>query len=133
MYISKQQGQKCSACSRAYFPESRWKEAKQLLVNEVRNIKMGQPDDFSNFMAAVIDKSSFNNIKGYIDEVKRSKDGSAEIITGGGYDDSKGYFIEPTIVVVKDPKHRMMREEIFGPVLTIYVYPTSAKDPHQSY
>jgi len=116
------QGQKCSACSRAYMPASRWDEVKRLLVAEVKQIKMGQPEDFSNFMTAVIDKSSFNSIKNYITEAKQSKD--AEIIVGGGCDDSKGYFIEPTVVVVKDPKHKLMREEIFGPVLTIYVYPT---------
>jgi len=123
------QGQKCSACSRAYFPQSRWAEAKEMLQKELKKVKMGQPDDFSSFVTAVIDKASFNNIKNYIDEAKNSPD--CEIIAGGNYDNSKGYFVEPTVVVVKDPKHKLMREEIFGPVLTIYVYPTDKGE--QSY
>jgi 1-pyrroline-5-carboxylate dehydrogenase len=115
------QGQKCSACSRAYFPDNLWPEIKQKLINEVKSMKIGQPDDFKNFFTAVIDKNSFNNIKSYIDHAKQDKD--YEIIAGGNCDDSTGYFVEPTIVVSKNPKSKLMSEEIFGPVLTVYVYP----------
>jgi 1-pyrroline-5-carboxylate dehydrogenase len=115
------QGQKCSACSRAYIPDSIWPEFREKMVNILKQIKLGQPDDFSTFMSAVIDKNSFNNIKGYIDHAKQSPD--AEIVHGGTYDDSQGYFIQPTVILAKDPKFRTMQEEIFGPVLTIYVYP----------
>jgi len=115
------QGQKCSAASRAYIPESIWPEVKEQVLDMVGEIKMGDPRDFRNFMCAVIDKSAFKSISEYIDEAKNSPD--MEIIAGGGYDDSKGYFIEPTIVLSKDPKTRLMCEEIFGPVLTLYVYP----------
>jgi len=114
------QGQKCSACSRAYVPDNLWPEFKQRFVTALSQIKMGQPDDFTTFVSAVIDKNSFNNIKGYIDEAKKSSE--CEII-GGKYDDSQGYFIEPTVIVCKNPKYRSMEEEIFGPVLSIYVYP----------
>lgn len=117
------QGQKCSAASRAYVPQSMWNSLKKLLVKELATIKLGSPEDFSNFMNAVIDKSAFDSITSYIDYAKKSK--NAEILFGGNYDDSKGYFIEPTIVVAKDPKFKTMEEEIFGPVLTIYVYPTA--------
>ncbi len=115
------QGQKCSAASRAYVPESLWKKLEKPLVADVKSIKMGDVSDFSNFMAAVIDKPAFDKIKSYIDNAKASDD--AEVIVGGGCDDSKGYFIEPTIIVAKDPKYTSMCEEIFGPVLTLYVYP----------
>jgi len=115
------QGQKCSAASRAYIPESLWPEVKEQVLDMVGEIKMGDPRDFRNFMCAVIDKSAFKSISEYIDEAKNGAD--MEIIAGGGYDDSKGYFIEPTIVLSKDPKTRLMCEEIFGPVLTIHVYP----------
>jgi len=115
------QGQKCSACSRAYVPDNLWPEIKEKLVREVNKITIGQPDDFSTFFSAVIDKNSFNNIKGYIEHAKASSD--CEIIVGGKYDDSVGYFVHPTIIVTKDPKYKSMEEEIFGPVLTIYVYP----------
>jgi len=115
------QGQKCSALSRAYIPESLWPEVKEQVLDMVGEIKMGDPRDFRNFMCAVIDKSAFKSISEYIDEAKNGAD--MEIIAGGGYDDSKGYFIEPTIVLSKDPKTRLMCEEIFGPVLTIHVYP----------
>jgi len=115
------QGQKCSACSRAYFPDNLWPEIKEKLLKNVAQIKMGQSDDFSTFFSAVIDKNSFNNIKSYIEHAKASPD--AEIIAGGKYDDSVGYFIEPTIILAKDPKYKSIQEEIFGPVLTVYVYP----------
>ena len=117
------QGQKCSAASRAYIPQSMWNSLKKLLVKELETVKMGSPEDFTNFMNAVIDKGAFETITGYIDYAKRSK--NAEIISGGKYDDSVGYFIEPTVIVTTDPKFKSMEEEIFGPVLTIYVYPTA--------
>ncbi|MEZ5360558.1 MAG: L-glutamate gamma-semialdehyde dehydrogenase [Candidatus Zixiibacteriota bacterium] len=115
------QGQKCSAASRAYIPDSMWDDVKALLVKNVGELKMGTPEDFTNFVNAVIDKSAFRDITGYIDYAKGSKD--CEILLGGNYDDSKGYFIEPTVVVTTDPHFKLMEEEIFGPVLTIYVYP----------
>ena len=114
------QGQKCSAASRAYIPKSVWEEIKDEMISEIRSIKMGGVEDFSNFMNAVIDKAAFENIKGYIEYVKNSPD--SKIIVGGGCDDSIGYFIEPTVVLTQDPKSKTMVEEIFGPVLTIYVY-----------
>ena len=114
------QGQKCSALSRMYLPKSLWKDFKKKYIEEVGKIKMGDPEDFTNFMTAVIDKPAFKSITGYIDFAKKSKE--AEIITGGNYDDSKGYFIEPTTIVTTNPKFKTMVEEIFGPVLTIYVY-----------
>jgi len=114
------QGQKCSAASRMYMPKSIWDNFKKKYIAEVGKIKMGDPEDFSNFMTAVIDKAAFKSIKEYIDFAKESKE--AEIITGGKCDDSKGYFIEPTTIVTTNPKFKSMEEEIFGPVLTIYVY-----------
>ncbi len=114
------QGQKCSAASRAYVPKSMWLELKKQLCTEVAKIKVGDVTDYSNFMGAVIDKNSFNSIKSYIDFAKQSND--AEIICGGEYDDSKGYFIQPTVILTSNPKFKTMEEEIFGPVLTIYVY-----------
>ena len=114
------QGQKCSAASRAYLPSSTWGEVKRILVEQVNSFKMGTPEDTSNFVNAVIDEKSFDKIAGYIDFVKSQND--AEIICGGNYDKSKGYFIEPTVVVTTNPKFRTIVEEIFGPVLTIYVY-----------
>jgi len=114
------QGQKCSAASRAYIPESKWEEVYKELKKQVESIKMGSPDDMSNFMTAVISQSAFNKITGYIADAKKDKD--AEVIIGGGYDDSKGYFIEPTVILAKDPHYVTMEEELFGPVLTIYVY-----------
>ena len=114
------QGQKCSAASRAYIPQSLWSSVKQLLVDELKTVKMGSPDNPANFVNAVIDKAAFESITGYIDYCKSSKD--AEIISGGNYDGTKGYFIEPTVVVTTDPHFKTMEEEIFGPVLTIYVY-----------
>lgn len=114
------QGQKCSAASRAYIPESVWADLKDKLLDEIKTIKMGDVTDFSNFIAAVIDKAAFDSIVEYIEYAKESSE--AEIICGGNYDGTKGYFIEPTVVVVTDPKHKLMEEEIFGPVLTIFVY-----------
>ena len=114
------QGQKCSAASRAYIPSNIWPEVKRIFVEQVSSFKMGSPEDTSNFINAVIDARAFDKIAGYIDYCKSHND--AEIITGGNYDKSKGYFIEPTAVVTTDPKFRTMSEEIFGPVLTIYVY-----------
>lgn len=117
------QGQKCSACSRLYAPKSTWREFKDLLVAGVNQIKTGQPDDFSSFMCAVIDEKSFIKNKKYIDMAK--EDSNYTIISGGDCDKSVGYFVKPTIIQSKDPKAALMREEIFGPVLTIYVYDDS--------
>ena len=114
------QGQKCSAMSRAYIPKSIWPTVEQKLINEVKKIKVGSPKDTSNFMNAVIDKSAFDNIVKYIDYADNHED--AEIIYGGNFDDSEGYFIDPTIILTSDPKFKTMVEEIFGPVLTIFVY-----------
>lgn len=114
------QGQKCSAASRAYIPSSMWDEVRSSLELDLKSFKMGAPDDFSNFINAVIDKRAFDKISGYIDYIKEQDD--AEIIIGGNYDGSKGYFIEPTVVATSNPKFRTMCEEIFGPVLTIFVY-----------
>lgn len=114
------QGQKCSAASRSYIPSSLWNEISTILKKMVAEIKIGGTEDFSNFMNAVIDESSFNNIMGYINEAKSSDE--CTILTGGNGDKSKGYFIEPTIIVTDNPSYRTMREEIFGPVMTIYVY-----------
>jgi 1-pyrroline-5-carboxylate dehydrogenase len=114
------QGQKCSAASRAYIPSNIWPEVKRIYVEQVNSFKIGSPDDTRNFVNAVIDGKAFDKIAGYIDYCKAQAD--AEIITGGNYDKSKGYFIEPTTIVTTNPKFRTMCEEIFGPVLTIYVY-----------
>ena len=114
------QGQKCSAASRMYIPKSIWPAFKEKYVAEVANIKMGDISDFTNFMGAVIDKGAFKSITEYIEFARASKE--AEFLTGGDYDDSKGYFIPPTTIVTSNPKFRTMVEEIFGPVLTIFVY-----------
>jgi len=114
------QGQKCSAASRAYIPVSLWPRVERGLKEQISEISVGDPADFRNFMGAVIDANAFKTIKGYIDFAKRSKD--AEIVAGGGCDARKGYFIEPTVIRTKRPDFRLMREEIFGPVLTVYVY-----------
>ncbi len=114
------QGQKCSAASRAYLPKSLWPEIKKLYVDQVNSIKIGSPYDTSNFVNAVIDETAFDKISSFIDYCKAQAD--AELITGGGYDKSTGYFIEPTTFVTTNPKFRTMCEEIFGPVLTIYIY-----------
>jgi len=117
------QGQKCSAVSRTYIPSSIWPELRKEIEDQVSSIKMGTPLDFTNFMNAVIDEASFNNIMEYINHAQNSDD--AEVIIGGKGDKSEGYFIEPTVILAKDPKYLTMREEIFGPVLTIYVYDTA--------
>lgn len=115
------QGQKCSAASRAYVPSNLWSDVKRILVEQVSSFKMGSPEDTSNFVNAVIDERAFDKIAGYIDYIKTQND--AEIIVGGTYDKSVGYFISPTVVVTSNPKFRTMCEEIFGPVMTIFVYP----------
>jgi 1-pyrroline-5-carboxylate dehydrogenase len=114
------QGQKCSAASRVYVPESIWKRIKDTLIQETEGLTQGDVSDFSNFMGAVIDKAAFDRIKGYVDRAKASKD--AEIIAGGQCDDSVGYFIRPTIILAKTAAYETMCEEIFGPVLTVHVY-----------
>ncbi len=116
------QGQKCSAASRAYIPQNMWDEVQSELIKDIATINIGSPEDLGNFMTAVIDKNAFDRIKSYIDDVRTAED--AEIIIGGGCDDSKGYFIEPTVVVTSNPYFKTMVQEIFGPVLTIFVYPT---------
>ena len=114
------QGQKCSAASRAYIPKSVWKAIGDDLVIEIEKIKMGDCNDFTNFMTSVIDKRAFDKITGYIERAKSNVD--CEIITGGGSNEETGWFIEPTVIVTKNPKSESMVEEIFGPVLTVYVY-----------
>jgi len=114
------QGQKCSAASRAYIPKSLWPEVKKTVIEQVKSIKMGSPDDTSNFVNAVIHEASFDKISGYIDQAKVDK--NAEIVVGGGHDKTKGYFIEPTVIATDDPKYTTMCTELFGPVITIYVY-----------
>jgi 1-pyrroline-5-carboxylate dehydrogenase len=115
------QGQKCSAASRAYIPESIWPDVWELMEGMIRGIKMGPPEDFNNFFNAVIDEAAFDKLAGFIDRAKADKE--AEVIVGGGYDKSVGFFIEPTVIKVTDPKYVTMREELFGPILTLYVYP----------
>ncbi len=117
------QGQKCSAASRIYLPKSRWNETKDALLGQLDEVKMGPVEDFSNFVNAVIDQSSYNNIINYISEAHASP--NAEIIAGGKYSDEEGYFIEPTVILATDPHYRSMREEIFGPVVSIFVYEDS--------
>ncbi|WP_396167561.1 L-glutamate gamma-semialdehyde dehydrogenase [Flavobacterium sp.] len=117
------QGQKCSAASRAYIPQSLWPAVKAQLITDVNSMKMGSPEDFGNFITAVIHEGSFNKLAGFIDQAK--KDSDAEIILGGNYDKSKGYFIEPTVIVTTNPKYATMETELFGPVMTIYVYEDS--------
>lgn len=117
------QGQKCSAASRIYLPESLWEPFREKFLAEAGKVTYGDVEDFSHFMGAVIDRKAFDSITSYIDHVKDSEDG--EIIFGGNYDDASGYFVEPTLVRAHDPRFRTMEEEIFGPVLTAYVYPDS--------
>jgi 1-pyrroline-5-carboxylate dehydrogenase len=114
------QGQKCSAASRAYVPQSMWSELKKQLITDVKSMKMGSPEDFGNFITAVIHEGSFDKLASYIDQAK--KDADAEIIVGGNYDKSVGYFIEPTIIVTTNPHYTTMETELFGPVMTIFVY-----------
>ncbi len=120
------QGQKCSAASRAYIPDSLWPTVKERMLDTIDKLKMGDVCQFGNFMGAVIDRGAFSTISGYIDYARSSPD--MEILTGGGCDDSTGYFIEPTVVLSKDPQAKLMVEEIFGPVLTVYVYPEGEYD-----
>ena len=114
------QGQKCSAASRVYIPKSLWPAVKQQLITDVKSMKMGSPEDFGNFITAVIHEGSFNKLVSYIEQAK--KDSDAEIIVGGNYDKSVGYFIEPTVIVTTNPKYTTMETELFGPIVTIYVY-----------
>jgi 1-pyrroline-5-carboxylate dehydrogenase len=114
------QGQKCSASSRCYLPKSLWPQIKEIMLQQINELKMGDPEDFHNFVNAVIDESAFKSITSYIEFAKTCKE--CEIICGGEYDGSKGWFIKPTVVVTTDPHCRMIEEEIFGPVVTIYVY-----------
>ena len=115
------QGQKCSAASRIYVPESIWPEVKELTLDQIGRIRMGDPTDFRNFMGAVIDRKAFDKITGYIKHAQAASD--VEIIAGGGFDDGKGYFIEPTLVQVQNSAYQLMCEEVFGPVVSLYVYP----------
>ena len=117
------QGQKCSAASRGYISESIWDDVKKFLEDDLSSISMGSPENFENFVTSVIDEKSFDKISTYIKNAKSSKD--AEVIMGGNCDKKKGYFIEPTVILTKDPNYVTMREEIFGPVMTIYVFPDS--------
>ncbi|MCX6172465.1 MAG: L-glutamate gamma-semialdehyde dehydrogenase [Flavobacterium sp.] len=117
------QGQKCSAASRAYIPKSLWPAVKEQLITDIKSMKMGSPEDFGNFITAVIHEDSFDKLAKYIDQAK--KDADAEIIVGGNYDKSKGYFIEPTVIVTTNPKYATMETELFGPIVTLYVYEDS--------
>ncbi len=118
------QGQKCSAASRCYVSKSIWNEVKDYLIEDVNSFKMGSPEDMSNYITAVIHEGSFDKLASFIDQAKADTD--AEIIVGGGYDKSKGYFIEPTVILANDPKYTTMCTELFGPVVTIYVYEDDA-------
>ena len=114
------QGQKCSAASRSYVPRSLWPAIKEQLITDTKSMKMGSPEDFGNFITAVIHEGSFDKLAGFIDQAK--KDTDAEIIVGGNYDKSVGYFVEPTIIVTTNPHYSTMETELFGPVMTIFVY-----------
>ncbi|MGA9326413.1 MAG: L-glutamate gamma-semialdehyde dehydrogenase [Salegentibacter sp.] len=114
------QGQKCSAASRVYLPKSLWNDIKDFVVEDIKSFKMGSPEDMSNFITSVIHEGAFDKLAGYIDQAK--KDDKAEIVVGGSYDKSKGYFIEPTVILASDPHYTTMETELFGPVVTIYVY-----------
>jgi 1-pyrroline-5-carboxylate dehydrogenase len=114
------QGQKCSAASRAYVPSNLWDHVRESVLEMTAEIKVGDPGDYSNFLGAVIDKPAYDSIKAYIDHARESDD--ADILAGGGCDDSTGFFVEPTIVLARDPRYKLMCEEIFGPVMTLHVY-----------
>ena len=118
------QGQKCSAASRCYISKSIWDNVKNNLINDLNSFKMGSPEDMNNFITAVIHEGSFDKLAGFIDQAK--SDNNAEIVIGGNYDKSKGYFIEPTIILTKDPKYTTMCTELFGPIVTIYVFEDDA-------
>ena len=120
------QGQKCSAASRGYISESLWNKVRGYLEDDLKSISMGSPENFENFVTSVIDEKSFDKISKYIDDANNSD--SAEVIIGGSYDKSKGYFIKPTVILTSDPNYVTMREEIFGPVMTIYVFKDSDFD-----
>lgn len=120
------QGQKCSACSRAYIPSSLWSESKHILQSATEALEIGPPSDFTNFIGPVIHAQSFNKLKTVIDEAKA--DPELELLCGGTYDDSKGYYITPTIYVTKNPHHKLMSTELFGPILCVYVYDSSFKE-----
>ena len=120
------QGQKCSAVSRAYVPAGMWPDVRERVVEMVEDIRMGDPRDFRNFVGAVIDQEAHDKITGYIEHARRT-DG-LEIVAGGGHDDEEGWFVEPTVVLSDDPRSRLMCEEIFGPVLTVHVYPDGGYD-----
>jgi 1-pyrroline-5-carboxylate dehydrogenase len=113
------QGQKCSAASRAYLPESLWPQIREGMVADIKSFKMGDVTDFRNFINAVIDEDSFDKLAAHID---KAKEDGLEIVVGGGYDKSRGYFIEPTVLRTDDPQYVTMCEELFGPILTVYVY-----------
>ena len=114
------QGQKCSAASRVYAPSNLWPKLRERLVEEVETIKMGDVTDFSNFMGAVIDGGSFARQR---EAIQHAKANDAEVLVGGGTDDSEGFFVEPTVIQTRDPRDRLMQEEFFGPIVTTYVYP----------
>ena len=118
------QGQKCSASSRVYVPRSLWPEVRDRVISMMREAKMGDPRDFTNFLAAVIDRKAFAKITGYIDDARRN----AKVLHGGGAHDDVGYFIEPTLVETADPHYRLMQEEVFGPVVCVYPYPDDKWD-----
>ena len=120
------QGQKCSAASRLYAPSNLWPELRERLAAETATIKVGDPGDFTNFMGAVIDGSSLQTQREAIEEARSHPD--TEVLVGGGTDDSSGYFVEPTIIETRDPSFRLLRDELFGPVLTAYVYPEGEFD-----
>ena len=120
------QGQKCSAASRAYVPENLWDDVQKYIVEDLGSMKMGGTEDFSNFINAVIDEKSFDKLAGYIDEARTNP--VCKIVAGGNYDKSKGYFIEPTVILTEDPNYVTMCEELFGPIITIYVYKADSYD-----
>jgi 1-pyrroline-5-carboxylate dehydrogenase len=117
------QGQKCSAASRVYIPKSMWEEVKGYVVEDLKSFKMGSPEDMSNFITAVIHEASFDKLAKFIDAAKNDSD--AEIVVGGNYDKSKGWFIEPTVILTDNPKYSTMCTELFGPVVTVYLYEDS--------
>lgn len=125
------QGQKCSATSRAYFPQSLWDQSKKLLISETKKLKIGSPEQFDNFIGPVIHQQSFDKLSKVIDEAK--DDPELECLVGGTYDGQEGYFIHPTIYLTKNPNHKLMSTELFGPILTIYVYDDAAPSPAQAY
>ena len=117
------QGQKCSAASRAFIPDNLWPELRERLADGLAQLKVGDVADFRNFMGAVIDNRSFNKLKEAIDEAKQRQGGRIDEVLGGDCDDSEGYFVKHTVIVAREPDYRTMREELFGPVLTVFVYP----------